>query len=71
MQSRILQSILLAANSSLFAPLVQAHVGEHASSSPIESFVHLLTSTDHWLGVSLWLVSALALYYLLKLRSSS
>ena len=70
MQSRILQSILLAANSSLFAPLVQAHVGEHASSSPIES-VHLLISTDHWLAVPLLLVAALALLHLMKPRSRS
>jgi hypothetical protein len=72
MQPRILQSTaLLSLVCSLSAPLARAHVGEHATSAPLESVRHLLTSAGHWLGVSLWLVGALALYYLLKLRSSS
>ena len=49
MQSRILQSILLAASCSLFAPLAPAHVGEHADSGPLAQFAHLLTRADHWL----------------------
>jgi len=70
MQSRILQSILLAASCSLFAPLAPAHVGEHADSGPLAQFAHLLTRADHWL-VPLVLVCVLVVSQLLRRRLRS
>lgn len=67
MQSRILQSTLLAANGLLFTPLVHAHAGEHATRSPMEGLAHLLTGGDHWPALLLFPVAVLVL---LRLRKS-
>jgi hypothetical protein len=69
MQPRILSASILIMTCSLSAPLARAHVGEHAPSGPVESFVHLLTGTGHWLAVPLLLLGALALVHLLKVRT--
>ncbi len=71
MQSRSLLSAALSLVCLLSAPHALAHVGDHATTGPIESFVHLLTGAGHYLAVPLLLVFALALNYLLKLRSPS
>lgn len=71
MQAGILHITALSLACSLSASLARAHVGEHATSGPVESFVHLLTSVDHWLAVHLLLVGALALFHRLKPRSRS
>jgi hypothetical protein len=68
MPSRILPATALSLACSLSAPLVRAHVGEHAGTGPAESLVHLLGSADHWLALPLLLVGALALYRLPKVR---
>ena len=69
MRVRILQAVALATICLLFTPLARAHTGEHATSGPVESLVHLLTSADHWLAVPLLLVGVLILFHLLKDRS--